>query len=603
MTLKNTESSMPNPLTLNFNNLSQLAQVGSGNIVVRNGGLQTTGKVGAFFTAKAAHRAAGEALLQGVRQRYGDTVADALAPELRTVREQGKPLSARTARDVLAKASEMSEGLVRINTDMARHFILGNASQGDTRNLDAALEAFCAARGLDPAARHSLKDAFGEAVLGAARNSSTLLSFAEMGEAVRSASLPGMKKAVSVLAAEQFMANADPACGADAAMDAFAGSLGLDADQREKLRPLVGMAVRHAVENAEGELTAQTLFGSVSAGSLPGMTNFAYACGKARLNDAVARDTMAWATPDTMADAAMVTAQFARGGGISLNALVMQRLPVMRELQPEGLLSHETLWQGCFREPMPEELKNAAPRQFNDAMFERMLNLFQEAAPGNPMAKTDGMGTLMTGISLEKTLESLHGHVALTFADFVNLPTLTPLSRLGSLAEVEASLARDINRRGTHNSLPGYSPTISFGAAGGGSETVHIRDTSAMSEEDRASFAGGKPSPMSHDLAARALRLCDGNEVQARQIIQSMGQAGAFLVRLNSSITGVFETEHSPLDIDVRKEENGDITMRFYKPEQSPLDIDYTYTITPDGQGRLTACRIQARQPAGSQPA
>ena len=49
--------------------------------------------------------------------------------------------------------------------------------------------------------------------------------------------------------------------------------------------------------------------------------------------------------------------------------------------------------------------------------------------------------------------------------------------------------------------------------------------------------------------------------------------------------------------------ENGNVSMRFYKPEQSPLDIDYTYTITPDGQGRLTACRIRARQPADPQPA
>lgn len=84
------ENSMPQPIALTFNNLARLAQAGNGNIIVRDGGLQTTGKVGAFFTAKAAHRAAGEALLQSVRQRYGDAVADALAPDLRTVREQGR---------------------------------------------------------------------------------------------------------------------------------------------------------------------------------------------------------------------------------------------------------------------------------------------------------------------------------------------------------------------------------------------------------------------------------------------------------------------------------------------------------------------------------
>ena len=31
--------------------------------------------------------------------------------------------------------------------------------------------------------------------------------------------------------------------------------------------------------------------------------------------------------------------------------------------------------------------------------------------------------------------------------------------------EVEASLAKDLKRRGTHNALPGYTPSISFGVA------------------------------------------------------------------------------------------------------------------------------------------
>ena len=49
--------------------------------------------------------------------------------------------------------------------------------------------------------------------------------------------------------------------------------------------------------------------------------------------------------------------------------------------------------------------------------------------------------------------------------------------------------------------------------------------------------------------------------------------------------------------MDVRREENGNVTMRFHKPASSPLDMDYTYTITPDGRGTLTDCRIQARNP------
>ena len=68
-------------------------------------------------------------------------------------------------------------------------------------------------------------------------------------------------------------------------------------------------------------------------------------------------------------------------------------------------------------------------------------------------------------------------------------------------------------------------------------------------------------------------------------------------MRSVSQITGVLQDEHSPLDIDVRREVNGNVTMRYHTPLQSRMDADFTYTITPDGQGVLTACRIQARQP------
>ena len=74
-------------------------------------------------------------------------------------------------------------------------------------------------------------------------------------------------------------------------------------------------------------------------------------------------------------------------------------------------------------------------------------------------------------------------------------------------------------------------------------------------------------------------------------------------VRSNSSVTGMFESEHPPLDIGIQREDDGTVTMRFPKPEQSPLDRDYTYTITPDGHGILTDCRVQARQHPGISPA
>ncbi len=598
---------MAGRIELTFNNLASLANTlnDSTSIVVKNGGFETRGKVGSFFTLKSTNRHAGNVLFAAVRQRYGDAVADALAPQMRAARQEGKPLSARTVRDILASAAEMSEGIGHINEDMARHFVLGNSGAGDTRNLDTAFAKFCAGHNIDPAANQALKNRFGEAILATAKQESQkILSYEQLSEMVHTAGTTALKRAWNEIQVEKLLN--DPAGGVDAAVDNFAASMGLDGPQKAQLRKVAGMAAMFEADMCAEkgmDLNPQDLLRKISDGSLPGMKNFAYACGRDVGDlDATIRDTLAWATPGNAADLSMIGEQLGRIGGMAACSLAAQRLGGMRQIQPEGMLTRETIWQACFNEALPDELKECKNQEFNNGVFDRLARVFNEVRPNDPTASAEGMTLLATGISMEKTLASLRGPVVLTLADFNNIPTLTPADRLGSLQEVEQSLAKDLKRRGTHNSLSGYTPTISFGLAGGAAETVNIQDTSGMDPQDLANFNAGNTSSVSHDLARRALELCNGNELQARQVIQSMGQSGAFLVRSNSSATGIFESEHSPLDIDIRREENGNITMRYYKPEQSPLDIDYTYTITPDGHGVLTACRMQARQPA-PQPA
>lgn len=590
---------MAHPISLTFGNLTHLANTlgDDTSIVVKNGGFETRGKIGSFFTRKATNRHAGNVLFAALRQQYGDTVADALAPRMRSIRVEGKPLSARIARDILADAAAMHQGIGRINTDMARHFVLGNTGQGDSRNLDTALDAFCAGRGISDAERQELKNKFGEAMLRIAKNETQkILSYQDMSDMVRTAGQPAIMKAWNGVLADRFMN--DPAHGAGAALDACAARMNLDPAQKQELRKLIGMAVRHEAEiMAEKgvEFNAEQIFRNVADGNLPALKSFAYTCGKGDAPNSVAQSMLAWATPATAADLSMLSVQIANFGGIAAGALASQRLEEIRNLQPEGLISRETLWQGCFHEAMPDKLKDVDFRGFNDAVFDRLGEMFQQTRPDSATVSSEGMTTLAAGLSLEKTVESLLHPVAVTLDDFVNRPTLTPPSELKSLQEVEASLAKDINRRGTHSSLPGYMPTISFGAAGGNVETVRIQDTSGITEDEKEQFRQGHPSPISRSLVDHALRLCGDNEIQARQLIQSMGQSGAFLVRTGSPVTGIAESEHSPLDIDIRREENGNVTMRFHKPEASPLDIDYTFTITPDGQSTLTACRIQAR--------
>lgn len=583
---------MPHIDRVNVASLTRLADVAGNHdrlVATAEGGFQTSGRVGAFFTAKATHRATAEAFLGAIRNKYGDGIADALAPQLSAMRQQGKPLKARVARDILAQASNMSQALGPANAEMARRFLLGNNGAGDTRNLDHALQGFYAQNNLQPSP--ALRQAFERIINDMAANSQKLLSYQDMADAVTMQTLQSRP-------ADYMLCGIDPQLTRDAALDACATHLGVDGGLKAQLGQLMDRVLME--ESAAGRQgTPADFFRDLSTASQTSLQCFAFACGKPGLRDATLRDVMNLAPRQSVGEMASLASQLNLGGGIALIMVAMQHMDEMRAQQPQGPLSRETLWQGCFQEPMPQDLAAKSQRDFNSAMYEKLLGMFQ-ARTEDPAASFTGMLLLSAGASLEKALEAVEGGARFDLNDFAFPPRLTPLALLDDMAHVEKEMAIDLNRRGTQNALPGYRPTISFGGVGIPAEaegTVHIQDIAYMTDEDKNDFEHGRPSTMSHNLAIRARLLCDDNDVQARQVLLSMGQSGVFLVRTLSNRTGVQLDEHSPMDLDIRREANGDVTMRYHTPPQSPLDADFTYTVTPDGQGVLTACRMQARQP------
>ena len=584
---------MPQIDRVNVASLTQLANVAGTHdrlVATAEGGIQTSGRVSAFFTAKATHRATAEAFLGAIRNRYGDGIADALAPQLSAMRRQGKPLKARVARDILAQASDMSQALGPANAEMARRFLLGNNGAGDTRNLDHALQGFCAKNNLQPSP--ALRQAFERIISDMAAHSRKLLSYQDMADAVTMQTLRSRP-------ADYMLCGIDPQLTRDAALDACATHLGVDGELRDQLGQLMDRVL--AEESAAGRQgTPADLFRDLSTAGQTSLQCFAFACGKPGLGDATLRDAMCLTPRQSIGEMATLAPQLNVGGGIALIMVAMRHMDEMRARQPQGPLSRETLWQGCFQEPMPQDLAAKSQRDFNSAMYEKLLGMFR-ARSENPAAPFNGMLLLSAGVRLEKALEATSATASFELKDFFAFPpSLTPLARLGDMAEVEREVSIDLFRRGTQHALPGYRPTISFGGTGIPAEaaaTVHIQDVAYMTAEDRNDFEHGRPSTMSHNLAIRAQLLCGGNDAQARQVLLSMGQSGAFLLRTLSNQTGVLLDEHSPLDIDIRREASGDVTMRYHTPPQSPLDADFTYTVTPDGRGVLTACRMQARQP------
>ena len=583
---------MPQIDRVNVATLTRLADIAGTHdrlVATAEGGIQTSGRVSAFFTAKATHRATAEAFLGAIRNKYGDGIADALAPQLSAMRQQGKPLKARVARDILAQASNMSQALGPANTEMARRFLLGNNGAGDTRNLDHALQDFYAKNNLQPSP--ALRQAFERIINDMAANSQKLLSYQDMADAVTMQTLQSRP-------ADYMLCGIDPQLTRDAALDACATHLGVDGELKAQLGQLMDrVLVEESAAGRQG--TPADFFRDLSTANQTSLQCFAFACGKPGLGDATLRDAMCLTPRQSVGEMSSLAPQLNLGGGIALIMVAMQRLPEIRTRQPQGPLSRETLWQGCFQEPMPQDLAAKSQRDFNSAMYEKLLGMFR-ARTEDPAAPFTGMLLLGAGVRLEKALEAVSDAAGFDLKDFAFPPSLTPLARLGDMAKVEREMALDLQRRGTQHAIPGYRPTISFGGVGIPAEaeaTVHIQDIAYMTDEDKNDFKHGRPSTMSHNLAIRAQLLCGNNDAQARQVLLSMGQSGAFLVRTLSDRTGVLQDEHSPLDIDIRREANGDVTMRYHTPPQSPLDADFTYTVTPDGQGMLTACRMQARQP------
>lgn len=583
---------MPQIDRVNVATLTRLADIAGTHdrlVATAEGGIQTSGRVSAFFTAKATHRATAEAFLGAIRNKYGDGIADALAPQLSAMRQQGKPLKARVARDILAQASNMSQALGPANTEMARRFLLGNNGAGDTRNLDHALQDFYAKNNLQPSP--ALRQAFERIINDMAANSQKLLSYQDMADAVTMQTLQSRP-------ADYMLCGIDPQLTRDAALDACATHLGVDGELKAQLGQLMDrVLVEESAAGRQG--TPADFFRDLSTANQTSLQCFAFACGKPGLGDATLRDAMCLTPRQSVGEMSSLAPQLNLGGGIALIMVAMQRLPEIRTRQPQGPLSRETLWQGCFQEPMPQDLAAKSQRDFNSAMYEKLLGMFR-ARTEDPAAPFTGMLLLGAGVRLEKALEAVSDAAGFDLKDFAFPPSLTPLARLGDMAKVEREMALDLQRRGTQHAIPGYRPTISFGGVGIPAEaeaTVHIQDIAYMTDEDKNDFEHGRPSTISHNLAIRAQLLCGNNDAQARQVLLSMGQSGAFLVRTLSDRTGVLQDEHSPLDIDIRREANGDVTMRYHTPPQSPLDADFTYTVTPDGQGVLTACRMQARQP------
>ena len=559
----------------------------SENIIIKSGTFKSAGKIGTFFAGKTASREAAEALFNAVQKEYGSTIANAIAPDLRSSLVKGTPLSARTVRQVLDDVATYREGMTAANRAAVQAYTTANRAQGDTRNLDATLAPLFADLGIAPAEQATIREAVLQALTARAENSDELLSF----QALKQVSVSTIIDTVQGVYTDRL-------CAAH----------GLDAAQSAQMHELTRLASAYAriVPPGQTPPSPGQLCLDAEQGDLPGQQALLFAFGKVDHPDATVRDTMAFTTEANRVDMALFSETHIAGGAMGLNTLVMEKLPQLRQMQPEGPLGRDVLWQCCFNEPLPDSVAMQPPRQFNAAMVDRLMRTFSDLKPGDPMAFYNGMMCLSYGMSMAQSCEAVKRPMPLTMDSFIALPQLYSVSRLGDMQHCEDIMALDLNRRGTHQGVEGFSPVISFGAPGQPVQSIAIQDTSALNEEERAAFNTGHPSPISASLVQHCRELCNGNEVQACMVAIGLSQAGTLTTRSLSPLTMVDPDgkplvidEHSPHHMDVRRQEDGSVTLRIYTPPNAPLDADYTFTIQPNGESRVTSFSMK---PADGDP-
>ncbi len=582
------------------------------HLILKENGFEAKGKVGAFFAGKTARRNAAEALYHAVKAQYGQTVADTLAPQLRDSMVNGKPLSARTVQTVLADAQEFRQAIYDANAEAVHAFVNRNTAPGDTRNLDAALAPLFAELGLNGAEQAVLEGQALQSIATTAAHSGKLLSFEDFKNI-------GLSTVISAVQ--------------NAYTDRLSAQHGLNAEESAQMRELVQLSAAQARVAAPGQapLTPGQICLAAERGELPGQQALLFAMGKCDHEDAGVRDAMNLSSNANRVDMALFSESSKNGGGIALSVRVMEKLPEMRQMQPEGPLSHETLWKGCFGENLPAAQAGKDDFHFYRDMLIKLEDSFSALKPGDPMAGFNGMMFHAYGLSTEKCSQAVMGPTGLTMGDFIAEPTFYSLSRLPAMdanaaanepqpamaahapedgfadlfaqldemapprrETIEDQLAKDLHRRGTHNGIEGFSPVISFGVPGQPVQSVDIRNMAGLTEEEQAAFRDGKPNPISASLIQHCRELCNGNEVQARVLAMGMTQAGTIYTRTLSPACDILLDEHSPHHMDARRNEDGSVTLRIYTPADSQLDADYTFTIQPDGQNKLTAFHMQA---------
>ena len=287
------------------------------------------------------------------------------------------------------------------------------------------------------------------------------------------------------------------------------------------------------------------------------------------------------------------------GAGFAM-ALVSEKMPEMRRIQPDGRLTGATVWKACFGESAPRGVAGEfGSRAFSDAFFRRFFRLGDDL-----LAKCGGnRQSPNTTFSKEPTFFLANAFAGMGFTalirmgakapfrpdasrDFVAAPPLYKVedARVKTEDEIRQQLKADLHRD---------TPTVCLHDGQGVKETFDFAD--ALEDMNRQT-QGLSESEQSNEIDMRFKDKVDEfvtafdaryggrmTDIQRRVVLFGLTQAACV-------IFGAMEgTAHFKTTMDIRREDDGAFVVSYAtdRSRANEFDVRYSYRVEPDG----TNCR------------
>jgi len=290
----------------------------------------------------------------------------------------------------------------------------------------------------------------------------------------------------------------------------------------------------------------------------------------------------------------------AMGHGLAM-ALVCERMPEMRRIQPSGRLTGATVWKACFGESAPEGVADEfGSRTFSDAFFQRLFRL------GDDLLASYGGNKQLPGTALseEPAFFNMPASGGMGFTASVRLVAQDPEFRLDAARDFVAApplysvedarvKTEDHVRQQLKADFPRGIPTVRLHDGPDVAEAFNFADAL----EDVKRQTQDLPDPVRSDETKRRFgskvdefvtafdARYGGRMTEIQRKVLLLGLSQAALV----PFIPFKDTTHSKMTMDIRREDDGAFVISYAtdRSRTDGLDVRYSYRIEPDG----TNCR------------